>query len=89
MAMLSPLDLLTVTNTEQDIIRCLIRKPCLTLQEIAGLTRIPVDELESVVYKLVRESRLNVDSDRKYQVQMQSKPKHERSSSGLLDTLFN
>ncbi len=89
MAMLSPLDLLTVTNTEQDVIRCLIRKPQLTLQEIAGLTRIPVDELEGVVYKMVKESRLNIDSDRKYQVQMQGKPKPKRSSVGLLDTLFN
>lgn len=90
MALLSPLDLLAVSSQEQDVIRCLVRRPRLTLQEIAGFTRIPMDELERVVNKMVRESRLNKDTESKFNVLLQNeKPNRERAGSGLLDSLFN
>ncbi|MFO7539548.1 MAG: hypothetical protein R6X32_16030 [Chloroflexota bacterium] len=90
MTLLSPLDLLTVSSQEQDIIRCLVRRPCLTLQEIAGFTRIPMNDLETVVNKMVRECRLNKDGDSKFQVLLHNdKPKRERAGSSLLDSLFN
>ncbi len=90
MTLMSPLDLLTVSSQEQDVIRCLVRQPRLTLQEIAGLTRIPLDELEGLVNRMVRDCRLNQDGESKFQVLLQPsyKPKRERGSS-LLDTLFN
>lgn len=90
MSLLSPLDLLTVSSQEQDIIRCLVRQPRLTLQEIAGFTRIPMDELERVLNKMVQESQLNKDGDSKFKVLLDNKkPNRGRTGTGLLDSLFN
>ncbi|MBK8989868.1 MAG: hypothetical protein IPM39_28035 [Chloroflexi bacterium] len=90
MTFMSPLDLLTVSNHEQDVIRCLIRRPRLTLQEIAGFTKIPVDKLEGIVNSMVQESRLDKDGDSKFQVLLNNRgAKQERAGSGLLESLFN
>ncbi len=58
MSFVSPLDLLTVSSNEQDIIRCLVRKPQLTALEISGLTKIPLKELEALLKQMVSESRV-------------------------------
>lgn len=89
MSLLSPLDLLTVSNHEQDVIRCLIRRPRLTLQEIAGFTKIPMDKLEEIVSAMVQESRLNQDSDSKFQVLLNGRNTRRERATGLLDSLFN
>lgn len=89
MTFMSPLDLLTVSSHEQDVIRCLIRRPRLTLQEIAGFTKIPVDKLEGIVNSMVQESRLDKDGDSKFQVLLNSRSaKPERAASGFLESLF-
>ncbi len=58
MALVSPLDLLTVASNEQDVIRCLVRNPRLTPQEISGLTKIPLKELEALLKQMVSNSQI-------------------------------
>lgn len=90
MSFLSPLDLLTVSGSEQDIIRCLVRRPDLTMSEIAKFTRIPLDELERLLSSMVQEARLIQDDKERFQVSYgkEEKAKQTRSGTGLLDTLF-
>lgn len=88
MSFISPLDLLTVSNNEQDVIRCLVRRPRLTAGEIAHFTKIPLDELESLLGRMVRDSRLMRDDESKFQVSLGREKKRERSNTGLLETLF-
>jgi DNA-binding MarR family transcriptional regulator len=89
MTLMSPLDLLTVSSQEQDVIRCLVRQPRLTLSEIAGYTRIPLDELEGLLKRMVRESRLNEDGESKFQVLIHNHPSRRERGAGLLESLFN
>ena len=49
MSLLSPLDLLSVSNNEQTILRCLTRRPNLTAKEIGKFTKIPLDQLETLL----------------------------------------
>ncbi|MCL4263616.1 MAG: hypothetical protein KJ069_10395 [Anaerolineae bacterium] len=88
MSLLSPLDLLTVSNNEQDVIRCLVRRPRLTAVEIAKFTKIPMAELEALLTNMVQEARLMLDDQNKFHVLLgkENKPKAERPS--LLDSLF-
>ena len=58
MSFVSPLDLLTVSSSEQDVIRCLVRKPQLTALEISGLTKIPLKELETLLKQMVSDARV-------------------------------
>lgn len=58
MAPLSPLDLLTLSNEEQLIVRCLNQRPHLTAAQIAEATRIGLPQLELVLGHMVREARL-------------------------------
>jgi hypothetical protein len=90
MSFMSPLDLLMVSSHEQDIIRCLVRRPGLGLQEIAGFTKIPLKELETLLGTMVQESRLTRDGESKFQVSFGDKKrqKTDRGGAGLLDTLF-
>ncbi len=90
MSLLSPLDLLTVTDNEQDVIRCLIRRPHLTAVEIAKFTKIPLADLERLLSTMVQEARLILDDQNKFQVLMgkENKQKTGRSGTGLLDSLF-
>ncbi|NJN54172.1 MAG: hypothetical protein HC804_05075 [Anaerolineae bacterium] len=89
MALLSPLDLLTVSTLEQDVIRCLVRRPCLTAVEIAKFTRIPLAELEGLLTTMVQEARLVLDDQNKFQVLLGGKENKQKTDrSGLLDSLF-
>lgn len=91
MSLLSPLDLLTVTDNEQDVIRCLVRRPCLTAVEIAKFTKIPLADLEGLLSTMVQEARLILDDQNKFQVLMgkkENKQKPGRAGTGLLDSLF-
>ena len=58
MSFVSPLDLLTVSSSEQDVIRCLVRKPQLTALEISGFTKIPLKELENLLKQMVSDARV-------------------------------
>lgn len=59
MASFSALDLLSMPDYEQQVLRCLSRHPQLTLAEISTATRLSAKELEVTVERLVREARLN------------------------------
>lgn len=88
MSVLSPLDLLTVSNHEQDVIRCLVRRPRLTAVEIAKFTKIPMTELEGLLNTMVKEARLILDDQNKFQVLLGKENKQKADRSGLLDSLF-
>jgi hypothetical protein len=90
MTFLSPLDLLTVPDNEQDVIRCLSRRPNLTIQEIEKFTKIPLEELERLLNRMVHTARLIRDEEDKFQVLYGNtgKPKQQRAGNGLLDSLF-
>lgn len=90
MSSLSPLDLLAVPDSEQDIIRCLVRQPKLTMAEIAKFTKIPLDELERLLNSMVQNARLVRDDEDKFHVLYgkNKKTKKEQAASGLLDSLF-
>lgn len=91
MSFVSPLDLLTVSDSEQDVIRCLVRRPQLTAVEIARFTKIPLKELNTLLEEMVRDARLSRDGDSKFEVKLgREKPaKSERTSGGLLSALFD
>lgn len=59
MTFLSPLDLLYVPDQEQDVIRCLVRHPQLSAQEIASRTKIPLKEIAVLLVEMVKKAQLN------------------------------
>ncbi|MGB1249033.1 MAG: hypothetical protein ACPG8W_00255 [Candidatus Promineifilaceae bacterium] len=91
--LLSPLDLLQVSASEQDVIRCLVRRPFQTKREIARRTRIPLRELDQVLSQMVRSAKLILhdESELRYSVQISPKGNtpRKRPSGGLLDSFFN
>ncbi len=90
MAMFSALDLLTFSTHEQDVIRCLVRRPRLTAPEIAQFTKIPLEQLESVLSKMVSDARLTQENgagDVRFAVGRHSE-RPKRGGNGLLDSLF-
>jgi hypothetical protein len=82
------LDLLAVSSNEQDVIRCLVRRPCLTAVEIAKFTKIPMAELEELLNTMVREARLILDDQDKFQVLLKKDFKQKPDRPSLLDSLF-
>jgi hypothetical protein len=88
MSLFSPLDLLAVSSNEQDVIRCLVRRPCLTAVEIAKFTKIPMAELEELLNTMVREARLILDDQDKFQVLLNKDFKQKSDRPSLLDSLF-
>lgn len=93
MSFLSPLDLLQVPDREQDIIRCLIRHPQLTAQEIASRTQIPLKEIKELLLKMVTQAHLSKSTkgnEDVFQVFIGERNKKPTTSSGnsLLDSLF-
>lgn len=88
MSLFSPLDLLTIPNHEQDVIRCLVRRPCLTAVEIAKFTKIPLAELDGLLSTMVKEARLVLDDQEKFRVLLGKEPKPKSDRPSLLDSLF-
>lgn len=94
MSFVSPLDLLTVSGIEQDVIRCLVRRPKLTAVEIANFTKIPLKELDALLKEMVRESRLVqlMQNDKIcFDVSLgndKTAPKPKAKSNSVLDMLF-
>ena len=89
MSFISPLDLLTVSDHEQDVIRCLVRHPELTVGEISKFTQIPIKELEKLLGHMVKESQLIRDDKERFQVSYGNKKEPKQKGSTLLDNLFN
>lgn len=58
MSTLFPLDLLSLSDNEQQVLRCLSKQPQLSMAEIAAETGIAVTELEALLPRMVAESRL-------------------------------
>lgn len=58
MSTFSPLDLLSMSDKEQDILRCISKQSDLTLPEIVEATQIPTAELEELLDQLIHESRV-------------------------------
>lgn len=58
MSLLSPLDLLSLDDHEQDIVRCLTQQPGLTLDQITTATRLAPPDVEATLLRMVRTSRL-------------------------------
>lgn len=95
MALVSPLDLLTVTDNEQDVIRCLVRRPRITALEISGFTKIPLKELETLLKQMVSDSRvvqLTLNEAVCFEVSFSENKSSEKNSgkkgSSVLDMLF-
>lgn len=95
MALVSPLDLLTVTDNEQDVIRCLVRRPRITALEISGFTKIPLMELETLLKQMVSDSRvvqLTLNEAVCFEVSFSENKGSEKNSgkkgSSVLDMLF-
>ena len=93
MSFLSPLDLLQVSDREQDIIRCLVRQPQLTAQEISSRTKIPLKEIKELLMNMVKKaqiSKLSKDNEDVFQVFIGEREKKQKPSTGtsLLDSLF-
>jgi hypothetical protein len=95
MTQFSPLDLLTVSDFEQDVIRCLVRKPHQTMVEIAQRTTIPLGKLNQLLGKMVRESRVAEErrnGENHFSVSLSKKPAtlpRRSASTSLLDSLFD
>jgi hypothetical protein len=80
---------LTVPALEQDIIRCLIRTPLLTAQQIAGRLRQPLTEIENTLRSMEGNERLTrSESSGETQFQVPLKNDRSRRSTNLLDSLF-
>lgn len=58
MTRLFALDLLSMSDTDQQVLRCLSRQPGQTIDEIGSATDIPIEELEDVLSQMVSASRL-------------------------------
>lgn len=95
MALLSPLDLLQIPDKEQDVIRCLVRQPQLTAQEIASRTQIPLHELKELLLLMVKKAQLHKttkDNEDVFHVSIGGDEKKSKvngnASKSLLDSLF-
>ncbi|MEW5985415.1 MAG: Crp/Fnr family transcriptional regulator [Chloroflexota bacterium] len=55
---LSPLDMLDLPDAEQYVLRCLNRRPGLTVAEIATATKMPVEEVEPALRQMVERSQV-------------------------------
>ncbi len=81
MALRSALDLLSLSDHEQEIIRCLIRQPALTFGEIAAQTQLPPDNLEPILAHMLQERQLTQetrDGQQTFSVQFGQEPTKRR-----------
>lgn len=91
MTFLSPLDLLQIPDQKQDIIRCLVRHPQLSAQEIASKTKIPLKEIKGLLSEMVQKaqlSKLTKGNEDVFLVRLGDKKAPAPRSSSLLDSLF-
>lgn len=85
----SPLDLLTNSADEQTIIRCLIRTPRISREELATQTKIPLNQLETLLDKLLVNTKVVQHGQNGHATfSAQFAPAQRTNTSGLLDSLF-
>lgn len=91
MSFVTPLDWLSNSSPEQDVIRCLVRQPKLTLGEIARITQIPQDVLTPILQQMLGNAQLHAEGEpNKYEIQYgRSAPANGKGANSLLSTLFD
>ena len=92
MASLSPLDLLSLSSVEQQILRCLTKYPRCTPQDIADRTALPLDEVENELQQLLEQARVVEQlqqGERVFSIRFQFKHKRVRNMPGEILDLLN
>lgn len=91
MARLSPIDLMFLSGTEQAVVNYLNRHPHSTLVDLVESTRVPADELETVIQQMLSAAQLveqYEDGKRTFSVQYRCDRSRTRSRSASLLDLF-
>jgi hypothetical protein len=91
MSQLSPLDLLSLSDAEQDIIRHLNRYPNATISDLAVATHLPINNLETVINKMINSAWLverYEEGNRWFIVQYRQDTGRSRSKSSSMLDLF-
>lgn len=91
MAQLSSLDLLLLSEREQQVVRCLAMQPGMMVAEIAQRLQLPIDDLEETLARMVREARLVErlqNGQRTFSVHFRQAQGRVRQRSGGLRDLF-
>jgi len=91
MSFVTPLDWLANSAYEQDVIRCLVRQPKLTVVEIARITQIPQDELAPLLQQMLGNAQLRAEGEpNKYEIQYsRNSGANGKGANSLLTTLFD
>jgi hypothetical protein len=89
MSFLSPLDLLSLSSVEQDVVRCLAKQPNLTMAEIADVTNIALAKLKELLPQMVAEKRLAEERQNGHSVFTLEFNKEKPSSNPFLSDLFD
>ncbi len=90
--MVSPIDLLSMSATEQVVLRTLTQRPRLTISEMAAYTGLPASELDSVVIGLVQSERLVEqlqDGKRVFSTRFQFKRRAVRNMPALIQSFLD
>lgn len=91
MSSLSPIDLLSLTDVEQNILRCLTKYPQSTIFEVVEKTQIPLEEVEEVLHNLLSQARiveLLYQGERVFSTRFQFKHKRVRNMPDEILNLF-
>lgn len=91
MSQLSPLDLLSLSDAEQDIIRHLNRYPTATIGDLATITHLPISSLEIVISNMINAAWLverYEEGNRGFVVQYRQDVGRSRSKSSSMLDLF-
>lgn len=90
--MVSPIDLLSMSATEQVVLRTLTQRPRLTISEMAAYTGLPALELDKVVTGLVQSERLVEqlqDGKRVFSTRFQFKRRAVRNMPALIQSFLD
>ncbi|GAB4152997.1 MAG: hypothetical protein Fur0021_18310 [Candidatus Promineifilaceae bacterium] len=90
--MVSPIDLLSMSATEQVVLRTLTQRPRLTISEMAAYTGLPALELDQVVTGLVQSERLVEqlqDGKRVFSTRFQFKRRTVRNMPALIQSFLD
>lgn len=90
--MVSPIDLLSMSATEQVVLRTLTQRPRLTISEMAAHTGLPALELDKVVTGLVQSERLVEqlqDGKRVFSTRFQFKRRAVRNMPALIQSFLD
>lgn len=91
MSSLSPIDLLSLSAVEQNILRCLSKYPQSTVFAVAEKTQLPLAEAEEVLRNLLSQARIVEQlqqGERVFSVRFQFKHKRVRNMPGEIANLY-